>query len=282
MLYRHCIDLVEAATSLHLPVSIATNGTRVAPVADRLVKAPLFLLQVSIDGHCSTLHNEIRPGVGGGDNFSDLVQALESIAKQRRQHRSTLPLVASLTVISRRNAQHLADIYETFRSHVDLFVFYLSWWIDEERADAHERDFLLRFGFLPTKPRGWVGTWKPDDYSALHHTLEDLMQRARDWNAPPVILVPSITGEDDLRRYYADHGACFGFQKCVSIHQVVEVNSNGAVSPCRDYHDYVVGNIKHETLTQLWNNPSYRLFRKSLSVGGLMPACSRCCGLMGY
>jgi radical SAM protein with 4Fe4S-binding SPASM domain len=54
------------------------------------------------------------------------------------------------------------------------------------------------------------------------------------------------------------------------------------MSPCRDYHDYVVGNIKEATITELWNSPAYVRFRHSLATEGLMPACSRCCGLMGY
>jgi radical SAM protein with 4Fe4S-binding SPASM domain len=62
----------------------------------------------------------------------------------------------------------------------------------------------------------------------------------------------------------------------------VEVDSNGDMTPCRDYHDYVVGNVKESTITELWNAPAYRRFRKSLSREGLMPVCSRCCGLMGY
>ena len=61
----------------------------------------------------------------------------------------------------------------------------------------------------------------------------------------------------------------------------MEVNSNGDLSPCRDYHDYVVGNIKEATITELWNSPAYRKFRQSLATEGLMPVCSRCCGLDG-
>jgi len=62
----------------------------------------------------------------------------------------------------------------------------------------------------------------------------------------------------------------------------MEVNSNGDVSPCRDYHDYVVGNIRQSTLTELWNSEAYKKFRCSVTRDGLMPVCTRCCGLMGY
>jgi radical SAM protein with 4Fe4S-binding SPASM domain len=60
------------------------------------------------------------------------------------------------------------------------------------------------------------------------------------------------------------------------------VDSNGDLSPCRDYHDYVVGNIKTHTITELWNSERYKAFRRSVATEGLMPVCSRCCGLMGY
>ena len=282
MLYEGSLQVIEEATALGLPVSIATNSTRVASFADRFVRAPLFLLQISIDGHCAELHNRVRPAVGGGDNFADIELALAAVRDARKARGKDLPLIASLTVISKENFHHLSDIYETFRNRVDLFVFYLSWWIDDERASAHDRDFSGRFGFSPKLHRGWIADWKPDDFNALDRQLRGLVARSRSWSSPPVALIPGITGVDNLKAYYTRHECSFGFDRCISIYQAVEVDSNGDVSPCRDYHDYVVGNIKDTTLTELWNAPAYRKFRHSLSSCGLMPVCSRCCGLMGY
>lgn len=282
MLYEGSVDLIEHATRLGLPCSVATNGTRVAAVAERLVGAPMFLLQISIDGPDAALHNLTRPGVGGADNFADIQDGLAAMHQARSAQGRGLPLIASLTTISRNNFRRLVDIYDSFRDKVDLFVFYLSWWIDAEHAQAHERDFSRRFGFKPLRPRGWVGGWKPDDYQELARQLDSLMARSRDWSATPVTIIPSIQGAENLRTYYTQHQARFGYEQCISIHQAVEVNSNGDLSPCRDYHDYVVGNLKEATITQLWNAPAYRAFRHSLATEGLMPVCSRCCGLMGY
>jgi radical SAM protein with 4Fe4S-binding SPASM domain len=282
MLYEGSLELIEEATALRLPTAIATNGTRIAAAADRLVKAPMFLLQLSIDGPDAARHNLARPGVGGADNFGDIQAGLAAVAEARRARRSTLPLIASLTTISQHNFRNLVDIYESFRDKVDLFVFYLSWWIDPEGLKNHEADFNRRFGFTPERPRGWVGGWRPDDYQELDRQLQTVLARSQAATAPPVTLIPSVIGADNLRTYYTDHKARFGFNQCISIFQAVEVNSNGDLSPCRDYHDYVVGNIKDATITELWNSPGYRQFRRSLATEGLMPVCSRCCGLMGY
>ncbi|MBI4796465.1 MAG: SPASM domain-containing protein [Deltaproteobacteria bacterium] len=282
MLYEGTLDIIDMATKLGLPTSIATNATRVAGAAERLVKAPLFLLQVSIDGPTAALHNRARPGVGGADNFADIQAGLAAVRRAREQQGSGLPLIASLTTISKENFRHLVEIYEAFRDKVDLFVFYLAWWIDREGAQAHEDEFSRRFGFKPTRPWGWVGDWQVDDYQELNRQLDEVRKRSRSWSAAPVTVIPPIFGEDNLRTYYTDHRARFGFDRCLSIFQVVEINSNGDMSPCRDYHDYVVGNIKEATITELWNSEAYRRFRRSLATDGLMPVCSRCCGLMGY
>jgi radical SAM protein with 4Fe4S-binding SPASM domain len=282
MLYEGSLELIEKATALGLPTSIATNGTRIAAAAPRLVQAPMFLLQISIDGPDAALHNRTRPGVGGGDNFADIQAGLDAVHQARQEQGRNLPLIASLTTISRNNFRHLVDIYEAFRAKVDLFVFYLSWWIDVKGLRAHEQDFSRRFGFLPRRPGGWLGDWKPDDYRELDRQLQALLARSRPGDAPPVTMIPPILGEENLRTYYTEHGARFGYDQCISIFQAVEVNSNGDLSPCRDYHDYVVGNLKEATITELWNSPAYRDFRRSLATEGLMPVCSRCCGLMGY
>ncbi len=278
MLYPGCLEVIESAARLRLPVSIATNGTRLAAAAERLAAAPLFLMQVSIDGHCAELHNRIRPG--GGDNFADIREGLARLRAERDRRRG-LPLLASLTTISRHNAAHLVDLYEAFHDQVDVLVFYLGWWIDEPALAAHERDFAARFGFVPTTPRGWLGNWRPDNPAALAAELRRLKEASRR-RRTPVILLPNLPDEASLRAYYADHAERFGYDECVAVYESMEINSNGDVSPCRDYHDFVVGNVKTDTLTGLWNHPRYLQFRQSLRRDGLMPVCRRCCGLMGY
>jgi radical SAM protein with 4Fe4S-binding SPASM domain len=282
MLYPGVIDLIETASRLRLPTSIATNGTRIASVAEDLVKAPLYLLQISIDGHTARLQNQLRPAADKGDSFANIEAGLDAVIKARKTQKRRLPLIASLTTISKENAGYLTDIYDTFKDRVDLFVFYLSWTITPERANAHDQDFCRRFGFTPKMHWGWLGDWQPDDYEVLNAQLSELISRSKSWRETPVTIIPQILGAKDLKTYYTDHSACFGYSQCISIFQSVEIDSNGDMSPCRDYRDYIVGNIKEQTISELWNSKPYRNFRKSLATEGLMPVCSRCCGLMGY
>lgn len=282
MMYPGTLRVIEGATRLGLPTSIVSNGHNLAPAAERLAAAPLFLMQTSIDGHDEATHNAARPGLGKSNAFADVVSALEALGKARRDKGAKLPLLASLSVASRNNLPHLADIYRSFRDKVDLFVFYLGWWITPERAELHEKDFARRFGFKPKLHRGWIGDWQVDDNEILNEQIALLRELSRPISAPPVTFIPNITAPEDLRRYYADHSSRFGYDQCTSIFQVVELDSNGDMSPCRDYHDYIVGNVKENTISELFNCERFRAFRRSIHNEGLMPVCSRCCGLMGY
>ncbi|MDD2901591.1 MAG: SPASM domain-containing protein [Syntrophales bacterium] len=282
MLYEGIGDLIEAAADLGLPVMMTTNGTGVAALAPRLVHAPLVGLQLSIDGHTPELHNRLRPGAGKVNNFAQIEAALTAVRQVREESGRQLPLITAITVISRENAGHLVDIYETFRKRVDFFVFCLSWWIDEAACRAYEADFFRRFGFTPHLHRGYLSGSKPQDFHLLYRQLNEIRHRSRAWNAPPLSIIPPLSSAADLETYYTDHGALFGQQRCTAIFQEMQIMSDGRVTPCRSYIDYPVGNVKDATLTELWNSPAYVNFRRSLMTEGLMPVCSRCCGLLGF
>jgi len=281
-MYKGWLEIVERATALKMPTSIVTNATKLAGAVDRLAAAPLFLLQISIDGHSAETHNAARPSAGGGDNYQVIQDALAAVKEAKRAHKTKLPLVAALTTISQANVDHLVDIYEAYKDRVDLFVYYLSWWIDEDSAKAHDADFCRRFGFTPQLHWGWVGDWTIKDHETLSKQLAEVRRRSKGMGNPAVNIIPNVTGLDDLKEYYTNHTATFGYNQCISIYQAVELDSNGDMSPCRDYHDYIVGNVRDHTITELWNSEAYRRFRASLYTEGLMPSCTRCCGLMGY
>lgn len=283
MLYKGSVEIIEEAARLGMAPSIATNGTGLTENAERLVAAPMFVIQISIDGPDEATHNASRPGATSSvNNFATITKAIGRITTLRTETKQRLPLIAGLTTINNVNYNRLVDIYEVFKDKVDVCVFYLAWWIDEESAEKHAKDFEERFGFKPQKHFGWIGSWRPPDYGVLSEQLSILNSRAASLSGPAVIIMPPLTDPKDLETYYSDHDCTFGFDRCVSIFSAVEINSNGDMSPCRDYHDFVVGNVKEKTISELWNSKLYRKFRKSLSEKGLMPVCARCCGLMGY
>jgi radical SAM protein with 4Fe4S-binding SPASM domain len=283
MLYKGSVEIIEEAAKLGMPPTIATNGTGLAQHAERLVDAPMLVVQISVDGPDAETHNASRPGANPRtDNFATINKAIDRIREIKEDRKQNLPLIASLTTINNVNYNRLTDIYDRFRDRVDVCVFYLAWWIDAQSADKHAEDFERRFGFRPEKHFGWIGSWTPPDYQVLSDQLKRLKEHASKLSGPVVYIMPPLTEPADLKTYYTNHSSTFGFDKCVHVFSAVEINANGDMSPCRDYHDYVVGNVKDHTITELWNSEEYKIFRRSIANEGLMPVCTRCCGLMGY
>ncbi len=98
----------------------------------------------------------------------------------------------------------------------------------------------------------------------------------------PYLVIPELKDED-LARYYLEPSEMFGYSKCSAPFTTVDVMPNGDVTTCRDFIDVVVGNITEKPLLDVWNDEPFTKFRKLLiKRDGLLPQCSRCCGLMGF
>jgi Fe-coproporphyrin III synthase len=61
------------------------------------------------------------------------------------------------------------------------------------------------------------------------------------------------------------------------------VKTDGTVIPAHSRcYNYPVGRVQDTPLPQIWNNARYAGFRRLLhGAGGTLPACTRCCGVVG-
>ena len=125
-------------------------------------------------------------------------------------------------------------------------------------------------------------TWKDFDHGAIFDRFGEMEKLSKAQRRCPPIMMPRLNTRDEIQSYYTNHSDTFDYNQCVSIYMTMEIDSNGDVSLCRDYHDYIIGNIKTDTVVDMWNNDKAQKFRSSISTEGIMPVCRRCCGLMGY
>jgi radical SAM protein with 4Fe4S-binding SPASM domain len=282
MLYPGLVELMHYIHEKGMPISLVTNGTRVAELADDILDT-CQILHLSVDGPNAAIHNTQRPGVASGhDNFREVKDALVAISEAKRRRRSAFPYVLPISCLTRYNLDYVLELNRFVAEYADAQLFYLTWWMDPESASEHTADFERRFGFAPKTHYGWIGTWKDFDHGLLFDRFREMEEEAHRRGTCPPIMMPELRQRADVLRYYDDHKAQFGYDQCVSIFMTMEIDSNGDVSLCRDYHDYVIGNIVRDQLEDIWNGEKARKFRSSIEKDGIMPVCRRCCGLMGY
>jgi radical SAM protein with 4Fe4S-binding SPASM domain len=161
----------------------------------------------------------------------------------------------------------------------DAMVMYPAWFTTLEDGRKHEAEFERRFGYKPFMWKGYVADCHDVDVPALVEELKRIQADPR--VKIPWTLMPDISF-DQLDTYYKDHSNFLGYGQCFYPWTYTEIQPNGDVSTCRDYGDYICGNITQDSLATIFNNEKYQAFRKSLRHDGMMPICSRCCGLMGF
>jgi len=273
-LYRDIMPLMEHMKKRNGLVGIVTNGTMMAKTADRLVGAGVDMLMLSVDG-VGEIHNEIR---GERRAWERMMTGLDAVLEERKRAGAKKPYVNVLATISRDNVGHLEDIADWAAERgVDLLTYYFSWFTNQETGEDHDRVMRERFGVVPEAWKGYL-FFTGLDTAMLQEEVRSI--RSRRWPFP-VMFIPDLE-LNQIPAYYDDPRTLFGYGECIQPWIVTEILPNGDVATCRDYPDYVCGNIQETDLLEIWNNDRYRRFRESLHHEGLLPICSRCCGLMGW
>ena len=275
-LYPDLLPLLSYMKQNHLLGGLVTNGISLYKHAEELVDIGWDALALSLDG-TRELHDTIRGKEGTYDQLMTSIKAIKEEKMKRGRHKPTITLV---TTVSKDNASHLKEIFDTGEElGIDFMLLYYAWFTTEEIGHNHEAVMQQRLGITPKAWKGYLWSFDEIDPQSVVENIRQIRSRKYSF---PYLLIPDLEYED-IPRYYQEPANTFGYKKCMYPWMVTDIMPNGDVAPCRDYPDYVVGNIREESLPDIWNNEHYRKFRTALKEEkGLFPICARCCGLMGW
>jgi MoaA/NifB/PqqE/SkfB family radical SAM enzyme len=275
-LYPDIIPLVRYMKEKDFVISLVTNGIKLKENAEEIVDTGWEALMLSLDGP-KEIHNEIR---GSKECFDTLARGIDAVQALKRKKNKTLPYIMVLVTVSRDNAAILDQILDIGKEiQADCMIIYYSWFTSEEIGKAHTKIFQEKLGCTPTSWQGYLHEVDKIDTNALIEAVRRIKKKKYPF---PYLFIPDLSLED-IPRYYAEPGNFFGFGKCITPWLITELMPNGDVAPCRDFPDYVVGNIQKSSLLDIFNGERYQKFRRVLKEsGGVFPICSRCCGLMGF
>ncbi|MCL2182444.1 MAG: SPASM domain-containing protein [Chitinispirillia bacterium] len=282
-MWKPLLPLFEELAKHKLRGSIVTNAQDLDRILEDLIgTGALSILFLSLDGWDSASQNVMRAPAGGvADNFEKTMAVMEKAREIKARKKLKFPMVIPITVISNSNYSHLTEIHKLVLDKAQLHPFYFGWFITEERAAMHEKVFELRFGQKPKNHRGYLKSCFNDvDPAVTAGQIKELKAMSKGKVCIPQML-PDIEKEDQIRRYYSDHSWHCGYPKCESIYYTAEISPDGRVTPCRDYQDFTAGNINDKAFYDVWNGEEFKKFRREMKKG-LMPVCTRCCGLQGF
>jgi radical SAM protein with 4Fe4S-binding SPASM domain len=283
-MWKPLLPLFEEMAKYKLLGSIVTNAQALDPIIEPLIATgSLSVLFLSLDGWDAASQNVMRSPASGklSENFEKTMAIIDKVDEIKKRKKLKFPLIIPISVISNSNYGHLVDIHKRVVDKTQLHPFYFGWFITEERAALHEKVFTERFGFAPKNHNGYLKSCFNDvDPKVTALQIAEIKRISKGRPSVPQFL-PDITSENDIRRYYSDHSWHCGYPKCESIYFIAEISPDGRVTPCRDYQDYTAGNINDTTFYDIWHGEKFLKFRREMEKG-LMPVCTRCCGLQGF
>ena len=273
-LHRDLMPFVEYVKSKGLYCSINTNGTYLPREAKRLVACGVDAIMVSVDGP-KEIHDRIRGMDGSFQRIADGVKAV----LEARNGGGARPQVIVNTTISPGNQDALLSTYETVEAMgADEMILSQLWFTTEQIGRANEAYFREKFNAHAGSWRGFVMDVSVLDSQAIARQMREMSQRK---SAMQLRFLPDLH-PGQVPEYYARPEEAFGKTRCFVPWLETEILPNGDVTPCSDRPDLIVGNIRKERFLDVWNNESYRSFRRAMREDGLFPYCSRCCGLWSH
>jgi radical SAM protein with 4Fe4S-binding SPASM domain len=274
-LYKPIMDVLYYLKENHLTTTIVTNGIKLKENAAELVKMDLDGLLISLDG-TEEVHNKIR---GWDDCYQHLVSGIDEINRYKKENNRIFPYLVFLVTVSKDNADSLHEIFKVCEElNADAVICYYSWFTNEEIGHAHTELMERRLDTTPTAWNGYLLSTNEIDIKAVQQNVEKIHSSKWDFQ---YLFLPDLK-IDQIPEYYNNPSETFGYKQCVAPWLITEIMPNGDVVTCRDYSDYVTGNIAETSITEIWNNDKYQKFRNVLKDEALLPICSRCCGLMGF
>ncbi len=261
-LFRGIMELLEYLRAKGLEVSLDTNGTLLERFAAELAQIDGIHMTVSVDGP-EEIHDAVR-GVKGA--FGRIEKGLVAL----RASGSTIPVAICFT-ISRYSNRGLGDMPEVARRlGVGTLVIVPYCYVPEAVGRKYEEE-LRGLGCRAFSWRGFQHEDSGVDFEEFRRQLRRFRETLGSIETYPYMEL----SEDEYRAWFADATTQVGTPECRMIEELIDIQPNGEANFCVDFPDYTIGNVRDNTIEELWNGERAERFREVRRKGPLA-VCYRC------
>jgi radical SAM protein with 4Fe4S-binding SPASM domain len=259
---RDLFDIIGAAKSRHLACNIFTNGTLIdSESIKKIFEYDLDKVIVSLDGMHST-HDTIR---GREGSFDKAARFLSNLINEKRDRRSAKPELDVHMTIMGDNVQDIQDLNAFCQKIGANFSFQICS-VSQSLAPEHTSLSKNIMGSTRYLSRNDKPIISDEDTLILRRTLDTLPSNFY------TKLIRSFDN-DDLKT------GRIPVRKCYITRNFMMIDPYGNVFPCTNLDNHFTGNIKNESLINIWHGNKYDTLRKNLSQN-LLPLCKSCCHLV--
>jgi len=257
-------------SGLHCP-TLTTNGTLLtAERADRIVPflkdRTVGSLTFSIDGPAE-IHDEVR----GQGMFARALTGMRNVLDAARRQSVTLPSHFNVNVVvSEPNVGRFDEVADVV---ADLNVGYIevNHLMFHTPAEVRATMKLLDEPDIAVFQSGVEGVPHIDTgelLGTLRRLREKTSARGIHTGTRPLVRDHEIAKTYGEKFWPRAH--------CLSPYHRLRIQSDGTVYFCQNIHT-AMGNLKTQSLDEVWNSAQFRRFRAILLQRQILPICKRCC-----
>lgn len=269
-LYPELFPLVKYMADKGLFVSVNTNGTMLEKNAGQIVNDKWSSIFVSLDGI-----GKVNDAIRGKDSYERVIKGIKAINNEKRKLKSNIPFLGLVTTVTNMNYLYLDEFVEISREwNIDLHMFNLGTYTNGKIIEEHRKAIKEKLNVESNFLEGYNTGYNTNiDTKKLYDILRRLHRKEL---GHPIITVPSLNPEK-IDTYYSDLEIPIR-RRCIVPWCQTNINYNGDVHFCADYPDFITGNIKTQSFTEIMNGDRANLFRKTIHSceNGMFPGCRRC------
>ncbi|GDY01593.1 radical SAM protein [Planctomycetota bacterium] len=260
--------VVEQAKKHEIWLNVYTNAMLLTAARFEMMAERLYRLHISIDSHIKPIFEALRVRA----EFETVVANIKAVMPLAKARNIPVSFVA---VLMADNLEHTAD-----------FIDFLA------DLGAAENGCIVRLQPMLYNAKGCEGRNVTDKYSQaeIEHHLDLACERARlrkltlistfdepyarivPGTPPPArLLMPDLLGQlvDRVQREFPSF--------CSMASHYLKVHPDGNVHPCcRAPDELLMGNVKDQSIEQIWNGPKYQEFRRRMFAGEYTQSCRSC------
>lgn len=268
-LRKDIVEIIRHVKRKKIHCHVISNGTLIGKeLAKEIVSAKLDRIIFSLDGP-EEIHNKIR---NSKNAFSNLMQTVGYLKEEKKIRKTNIPHLSFSCTISAINSGNLSQLMDVAAlNDMDMHFGYLFYTTDEMRKRTND---IVKMEDAKDEDQDVAEFLKKVDVEKMQVELKKIEQIEKTIGVKATFAPP--LKDDEIYRHFYDDTYSYT-NKCFYPWHKVRVSPYGEVYPCS--MNILMGNIRDENFSKIWNNEKYVDFRRSLKKNKLFPKCAKCCVL---
>lgn len=273
LVYKKWDQLVELLYKYERWTVLCTNGINLHEKIESLLKISKNLaILTSLEGF-EKENDEIR----GTGSFNNAISGIKEILKLQKAKEFYGKQSVHCT-INDNNIPYLYSFMEYMEElSVDTVYFCFPWYISENIANKMDKFYEKNFSYIGIKNK--INSWHSFNFHIKEDNINSLIQQMnkinkRIWNIriryQPALELTQVK-DFVLGNEIVAQNKC----NCLAIRNRMDVMADASVSACKLFSEFTMGNLKNQSLIEIWKGENFNKFRKIIQ-NQLMPVCSRC------